>query len=126
MFKLPSCVFIEHLSHPDDLLTPVCIRHRRSGRFLHTDVINSVIITEIRVEISKISMLFFSNVIFVQTSDRSFNESSYIKSFWIKGWGNRNIDNDKCAKIQIFSYIRILIMYTCCSFKINYYLRECK
>ena len=51
--------FIGHLSHPDDLLPPVCIRHRRSSRFLHNDVINSVIITEIRVEISKISMLFY-------------------------------------------------------------------
>ena len=70
------------------------------NRFLHYDVINSIIITEYNfcVEISKISMLF----------SQISHESWYIQRFWIQGWGNRNVDNDKCAKMPILSYIRRL------------------
>ena len=32
------------------------------------------------------------------------DDSLYIKTFWIEGWGNRNIDDDKCTKMPIFSY----------------------
>ena len=73
-----------------------------SDRFLQYDIINNVIITEIlydfHVEISKISMLF----------SQISHESWYIQRFWIQGWGNRNVDDDKCAKMPILSYIRRL------------------
>ena len=55
-----------------------------------------------------------SCIIFVTTDLRAFKDkSSCIKSFWIKGWGNRNINDDKCAKMPIFSYIRKLNKCVC-------------
>ena len=30
----------------------------------------------------------------------------YIKHFWIEGWGNRNIDDDRSAKMPVLGYIR--------------------
>ena len=44
-----------------------------------------------------------------------------MKSFWIEGWGNRNIDDHKCAKMPIFSYVISedwTNVYACCSFKL--------
>ena len=43
------------------------------------------------------------------------------KSFWIEGLGYRNIDNDRCSKMPIFSYIRKLNKSMCPLFmQINY------
>ena len=57
----------------------------------------------------------------LQTIRAFSDESSYIKSFWIEGWGNRNIDNDMCAKMLIFIYIRKLNNCVCMPFiQINY------
>ena len=55
----------------------------------------------------------------LQTFRAFKDESSYIKSFWIEGWGNRNIDDDKYAKMPIFSYLEDKTnVYACCSFKL--------
>ena len=29
------------------------------------------------------------------------DDSPYIKSIWIEGWGYRNIDDDRCAKMLL-------------------------
>ena len=40
---------------------------------------------------------------------RAFSDDSlYIKSFWIEGWRNRNIVDNKPAKMPILSFIRKL------------------
>ena len=95
-----------------------------SNRFLHCDVINSVIITEIRLlfEISKINMLFSKNFSNAPTPQPIFvtkDKSSFIKSFWIEEWGNININDDTNAKMPIYSYIRKLNKCVC-MIQINY------
>ena len=64
------------------------------------------------VEISKINMLFSrsvftyapSDLIFFTTDVKTVLGLNFVyQSFWIEGWGNRNIDDDKCAKMPNFS-----------------------
>ena len=101
-----------------------------SNRLLHYHVIITLI--WLLVEISKISMLFSHTCIshmpqppiqflslHVQTFRAFWDYFLYIKSFWTEWWGNWNIDDDKYAKIQIFSYIRKLTkLFACFSCKL--------
>ena len=82
--------------------------------FLHYDVMDSVILSQkfdFCVEISKISMLFSHIFTYTPTSNPCYYRLlehfkmifRKIKSFWIEGWGNRNIDDYMCAKMPILS-----------------------
>ena len=94
-----------------------------SNRFLDYDVIN-VIITEIRLLCSNKQNwhVIFSNFKYAPTSDLIFvtiDVKSVLRLIFVyqkfldRGWGNRNIDNDKCAKMPIFSYMYIRRLNTC-------------
>ena len=57
----------------------------------------------------------------VQTFRAFWDYFLYIKSFWTEWWGNRNIDNDKYAKIPIFNYryiIKLNKLFACFSCKL--------
>ena len=45
-------------------------------------------------------------LLLLQTCIAFTDDSTYIKCFWIEGWGKRNIDDDKCAKMPSFGSIK--------------------
>ena len=81
---------------------------------------------DVCAEISKISMLFSHisytpqppiQCLLLQTFRSFSDDSSFVKSFWIEGWGNRKIDDDKCAKMQFLTISENWTnIYACCSF----------
>ena len=102
-----------------------------SNRFLHYDVINNVFYernTTFVLQLAKLACYFLifhipptSDPMLLQTFRVFSDDSSNIKSFGIEGWGNRNIDDDKCAKMPFFSCIRKLNKCICLLFNhINY------
>ena len=96
-------------------MDPCCYLVCSYDVILYYDIKNIVIITEIRLdEICKNNVLFSHishkpqapiQFLLLQTLRAFYVDSSYIKSLWIVGCGDRYIDDEMYAKMQIFSYL---------------------
>ena len=106
-----------------------------SDRFLHYGIINYHRNTTICWN-NKISMLFFFISTFHIRPDLRSNFCysrrlrlehfkmvlCILNVFWIEGWGSRNIDDEKCAKMPNFSCIKkVNTCLNCCSCKLIIY-----
>ena len=136
----------QHTAHTNDKIGPVDLSKKKKGCmakiqlfnendpvFFYYDVQNSVLITEtkfVQKLVELVCNFFFSKFTYAQTSDTVFvttDVESVLRRFFIyekffdRGVGYTNIDNERCANMQIFSKIRKLSNFSSPLFiQINY------